>query len=67
MDIYQGKKQTISPAVGPYDIQVFLDIDQYKTETGIGVTGTGSLTLVDSTIGYTGLNFDNFTNLKHGY
>lgn len=66
MNIYQGKKQTVSPAIGPYDIQVFFDIDKYSTETGIRVTGIGTLTLVDVTIGYTGIDANNFTNLKQG-
>lgn len=66
-DLYQGKIGTISPAIGNYDLQVYLGIDkQTAGVTGVGETGTGSLTLVDWAIGVTGIQESRFTNTKRG-
>ena len=67
MDIFQGKMKTISPAIGPYDINVFIDIDREPGITGAGVTGTGSLEPVNWDMGVTGIDSNNFTNSGHGF
>lgn len=73
MDVFQGKIGTVSPAFGNYDLLMYLDIDKETAgETGVGVTGTGSLALVDwaqgitGAYGVTGMNVTN-TNIKHGF
>jgi len=66
MDVYQGKMRTISPAMGPYDINVYMNIDKIIPETG-GITGVGTLQPVKWDMGVTGINAENFTNLKHGF
>jgi hypothetical protein len=66
MDVYQGKMMTISPAIGPYEINVFYNIDKVTPETG-GITGMGTLEPVMWDMGYTGINDANFTNSKHGF
>jgi hypothetical protein len=71
MDTYQGRMKTISPAIGPYDITVFIDIDKNMPITGVGdntgVTGTGSLEPIKWDMGVTGINPDNFKNARHGF
>ena len=68
MDIFQGNIGTISPAMGNYDLQVYINIDKETAGvTGIGETGTGSLQPVKWDIGVTGIVGANFTNTKHGY
>ena len=71
MDTYQGKMRTISPAIGPYDIAVFMDIDKSMPITGVGdntgVTGTGSLQPIKWDMGVTGIDGNNFTNAGHGF
>lgn len=69
MDIYQGSLNLISPAIGNYNLQTYLEIDKNTAgETGgTGVTGTGTLTLVDWAMGVTGLQESRFTNAKHGF
>lgn len=64
---YIGKKNTISPAIGPYDIQTFYNIDAYDSVTGIGVTGSDTLSITFFDVGVTGINDNNFTNLKHRF
>jgi len=66
MDVYQGKMKTISPAIGPYEILLYMDIDKISTETG-GVTGMGTLEPVNWGMEYTGINQNNFTNAKRGW
>ena len=66
MNVYQGKMKTISPAVGPYDINVYMNIDKVLPESG-GITGMGTLEPVKWDIGVTGINGNNFTNLSHGF
>lgn len=66
MDIYQGKMSTISPAIGPYDINTYMNIDKILPETG-GITGMGTLVPVKWDQGVTGINSDNFTNSGHGF
>jgi hypothetical protein len=74
MDIYQGRIGTISPAMGNYDIEVYLNIDKSSastptgTATGIwGQTGCGTLEPTYWAMGVTGINSANFTNAKHGF
>jgi hypothetical protein len=68
MDIYQGRIGTISPAMGNYDMEVFVNIDRGLGVTGLeGVTGTGTLQPVKWDVGYTGIVGTNFTNTKHGF
>lgn len=67
MDTYQGSIGTISPAMGNYDIQIFLNIDKDPGSTGhSGVTGTGTLNLVGWEQGVTGMNPADFKNLSRG-
>jgi hypothetical protein len=66
MDVYQGKMKTISPAVGPYNINVHLDIDKVLPESG-GITGMGTLEPVKWEMGVTGIDGTNFKNLSHGF
>ena len=68
MDIFQGSISTISPAMGNYDLQVYVNIDK-KTAgvTGMGETGTGTLEPVKWDVGVTGIQGSMFTNAKHGY
>lgn len=68
-DTYQGKIGTISPAIGNYDINVFMNIDRYG-ETGPGETGPmadGTLIPTRYDFAYTGINGENFTNQKRGF
>lgn len=68
MDIYQGKMRTISPAIGPYDINIFINIDKVlPSEATGGITGMGTLEPVKWDMGITGIDGDNFTNSKHGF
>lgn len=61
---------TISPAIGPYTIEVFTNIDKFVagstgiSPTGMGPTGIGAGTLepVEWMMGYTGISQNNFTN-----
>lgn len=66
MDTFQGKMNTISPAIGPYDIDIFMDIDKLSTETG-GITGMGTLEPVNWYMGVTGMSESNFKNASHGF
>jgi hypothetical protein len=66
MDIYQGKMRTISPAIGPYDINVYMNIDKVTPANG-GITGMGTLEPVNWDIGVTGIDGTNFTNTGHGF
>lgn len=68
MDVYQGKMRTISPAIGPYDINVYMNIDKVLpiVATG-GITGTGTLEPVKWDIGVTGIDGSNFTNTGHRF
>jgi len=67
MDIFQGNIGTISPAIGNYNIQTFINIDKEPGVTGFGgVTGTGTLIPVKWEQGVTGINPDDFTNLSRG-
>lgn len=54
MDVYQGKMKTISPAFGPYEINVFFDIDKITPDSG-GITGMGHIVPIKWDIGITGL------------
>jgi len=70
MDVYQGKMNTISPAFGSFDINVYLDIDTFSCATGSisfgstggftgmagGVTGMGTLVPINWGMGITGLD-----------
>jgi hypothetical protein len=68
MDIYQGKMTTISPAIGPYDINVYINIDKVlPTEATGGITGMGTLEPIKWDMGVTGIDGANFTNLGHGF
>jgi hypothetical protein len=65
MDIYQGSIGTISPAMGNYDLQVYVNVDKKGAGVpGMGETGTGTLEPVKWDIGVTGIQFSNFTNFK---
>lgn len=67
MDTYQGKMRSISPAIGPYDLNVYINIDKIvPTYTG-GVTGVGTLVPIMWDIGVTGINEENFKNTGHGF
>lgn len=67
MDIFQGKMKTISPTMGAYDLEVYLNVDKLSAGvTGVGETGTGTLTLTNFSIGVTGMNPDNFKNITAG-
>lgn len=75
MDVYQGSIGSISPAIGPYTLEVFCNIDRPPMAmTGIvgvtgvsyGVTGTGTLVPVQWDVGLTGIQASNFTNLRKG-
>jgi len=66
MDVYQGSMKTISPAMGPYDINVFMNIDKVLPASG-GITGMGTLEPVKWDMGVTGIDSVNFTNSKHGF
>lgn len=66
MDVYQGKMSTISPAMGPYDINIFINIDKVLPASG-GITGMGTLEPVKWDMGVTGIDSANFTNSKHGF
>lgn len=66
MDVYQGKMKTISPAIGPFDINVFMNIDKITPETG-GITGMGHIVPVNWDMGVTGIDAANFTNSSHGF
>lgn len=66
MDIYQGKMKTISPAIGPYDINVYINIDKVLPASG-GITGMGTLQPVKWDMGVTGIDADNFKNIGHGF
>ena len=68
MDIYQGTIGTISPAMGNYDLQVYINVDKVGAGvTGIGETGTGTLEPVRWDVGVTGIHGENFTNARHGF
>lgn len=66
MGIYQGKMSTISPAIGPYDINVYMNIDKVLPASG-GITGMGTLVPVKWDMGVTGIDGANFTNTNHGF
>lgn len=66
-DIYQGKIGTISPAVGNYDINVYINIDRNITGAS-GVTGMNTLEPWKYDTGVTGITYgDNFRNIKRGW
>lgn len=64
-DIYQGKINTISPAIGNYDYQVFINVDR-------GVTGASGVTGAETAVpwkwdhGITGVDGTRFTNAIRG-
>ena len=58
--------KTISPAIGPYDINVFMNIDKILPASG-GVTGMGTLEPVKWDMGVTGIDAANFTNSDHRF
>ena len=64
---------TISPAIGNYDILTVIKIDTNTVETGsmtgafTGIPGDGTLLPYDYDSGITGIQGTNFTNLKHGF
>jgi len=66
MDTYQGKMKTISPAIGPYDINTYINLD-IDPPNASGVTGSDTLQPVKWEQGYTGINGSNFTNSNHGF
>ena len=75
MDTYQGRIRTVSPAVGTYYIDSYINIDKEGVgATGIpgatgsvtGILGTGTLIPVDWAQGVTGIQGSNFTNAKRG-
>jgi len=64
-DLYQGKIGTISPAIGNYDIQTYINIDRGSTGVGAyGVTGANTLEPWKYEQGVTGVQSGNFKNLK---
>lgn len=68
MDTYQGKIGSVSPAMGNYDIDVWMNIDKRPESTvSGGVTGAGTLEPVRWGMSYTGIVGTNFTNAKHGF
>jgi hypothetical protein len=68
MDIYQGSMSTVSPAIGSYELQTYINIDKVTAGmTGYGVTGAGTLEPVLWDVGVTGIVGANFTNAKHGF
>ncbi len=69
MDTYQGKIGSISPAIGPYEMQIYMNLDKEPAAPPVtgGVTGTGTLLPISWSVGYTGIVGTNFTNAKHGY
>lgn len=72
MDTFQGTMKTVSPAIGSYTIDVFMDIDKNTASlTGPQPTGapigTGTLELVRVDMGVTGISEANFTNMKPSY
>jgi hypothetical protein len=74
MDIYQGSMNLISPAIGPYTLQTYINIDKVTVGAGVtgtlagqGVTGTGTLTAVSWDVGVTGIVGAKFTNASHGF
>lgn len=71
-DTFQGNLHTISPAIGAYSIQTFINIDKDSAGmTGLMPTGMpmgqGTLTEVSMLQGVTGLDPAQFTNLSRGY
>jgi hypothetical protein len=67
-DIYQGKINTISPAIGSYNIQTYISIDRGITGAGdMGVTGNYTLEPLVFEQGLTGVNGSSFNNLKSGH
>lgn len=64
-DTYQGRINTISPAIGSYSIDTYINIDRGATGAS-GVTGTETLTALKYDQGVTGINGANFNNIKNG-
>jgi hypothetical protein len=53
-DLYQGTMNTVSPAFGGYNINVFIDIDRDPGVTGTGFTGTAGFFTGPGAAGVTG-------------
>lgn len=64
-DIYQGKIGTVSPAIGNYDIQTYIDIDRGVTGAS-GVTGNNTSIPWNWDQGITGVVEGRFTNAIRG-
>ena len=65
-DTYQGSIGSVSPAMGPYKLEVYIDVDRGSTGAS-GVTGNETLIPYDWDISVTGISSSNFTNAKHGF
>lgn len=70
-DTFQGRVWTVSPAMGAYAIDTYINIDKDASGyTGIaptGVVGAGTLEPWQYVQGVTGIIGANFTNTKHGF
>ena len=66
-DIYQGKIGTVSPAIGTYYINTYINIDRGMTGAA-GVTGNMTLEPWKHDAGITGIEYgENFRNIKRGW
>ena len=65
-DIYQGTIGSVSPAIGSYQINTFINIDRGITGAS-GVTGTMTLEQWKSDTGVTGINSGSFRNISRGW
>ena len=65
-DTFQGVMRTVSPAIGPYTIETYINIDRGVTGMS-GVTGSNTLEPWKYTQGVTGISAANFTNMKPTY
>lgn len=64
-DTYQGRISTVSPAIGTYYIDTYINIDRGATGAS-GVTGAETLTAWKWDQAVTGIEGTNFNNIKNG-